>query len=128
MKLKSLLLTVLLTVLSGCISKNREYNFQMDYPVEAARTSLSGDVNVKIYCITRKMYVISDTSGGVFSRHIRKRISNICYKKTDTITILYHFKASNGAGQDMIVTQYPRVPPKSDTNKLSKRDSNTLTL
>lgn len=128
MKLRTFLIAMLPLVLSGCVKHSKEYNFQMDYPVDAARLSLGGDVNVQINCATRKMDVISDTSDGLFSRHIYRRLSNICYKKTDSMNVIYHFIADKGVKQNMIATQYPRVPPKSDPNELSKRDSDPLIL
>ncbi|EPG2187197.1 MULTISPECIES: hypothetical protein [Enterobacteriaceae] len=112
-----------LLLLAGCANKHTDYTFKMDYPVEAARLSLGGDIHVNIDCATREMKVISDSSNGIFSRHVNKRLSNICYKKTDKLDVIYRFNAAKGVRQDMIATQYPRVPPVSNTDKLSDRDS-----
>lgn len=128
MKPRTFLIAILPLVLCGCLKHSNEYNFQMDYPLDAARLSLGGDVNVQINFATRKINVISDTSNGIFSRHIYKRLSNICYKKTDSMSVIYHFNANKGVKQNMIATQYPRVSPKSDPNELSKRDSDPLIL
>lgn len=117
------LLTAITFFLFGCSSHEREYNFKMDYPVDAARLSLGGDIHVNIDCATREVNVISDSSNGIFSRHVNKRLSNICYKKTDKLNVVYHFEPAKGVRQNMIATQYPRVPPASNTYKLSDRDS-----
>ncbi|HHA1302622.1 hypothetical protein [Enterobacter kobei] len=110
-------------LLAGCSSKHTDNAFRMDYPVEATRLSLGGDIHVNINCATREMTVISDSSNGIFSRHINKRLSNICYKKTDKLDVIYRFNAAKGVRQNMIATQYPRVPPESNTDKLSNGDS-----
>ncbi|HCQ7773308.1 hypothetical protein UXO04_23335 [Enterobacter kobei] len=110
-------------LLAGCSSKHTDNAFRMDYPVEATRLSLGGDIHVNIDCATREMTVISDSSNGIFSRHINKRLSNICYKKTDKLDVVYRFNAAKGVRQNMIATQYPRVSPESNTDKLSNGDS-----
>lgn len=112
-----LICAVAALVLAGCVTTSKAYNYQMDYPVDAARLSLSGDARALINCDTREVNVISDTSNGIFGRHIKNRINNICYQKKDTLNIVYHFDSAKGVGQDMIATQYPRVPPKSNTHK-----------
>ncbi|MDS1912684.1 hypothetical protein QSI79_05140 [Enterobacter asburiae] len=117
------LLTAITFFMFGCSGHEREYNFKMDYPVDAARLSLGGDIHVNIDCATREVNVISDSSNGIFSRHVNKRLSNICYKKTDKLNVVYHFEPAKGVKQNMIATQYPRVPPASNTYKLSDRDS-----
>lgn len=121
-KILSVIAVSSVVLVAGCADKNTDYTFRMDYPVEAARLSLGGDIHVNIDCATRKMDVISDTSNGIFSRHIYKRINNICYKKTDKLDIVYRFNSTKGVKQDMIATQYPRVPPESDSYKLSDGD------
>ncbi|HDS4389401.1 TPA: hypothetical protein QH079_004338 [Enterobacter roggenkampii] len=118
-----LLLTAITFFMFGCSGHEKEYNFKMDYPVDAARLSLGGDVHVNIDCATREVNVISDSSNGIFSRHINKRISNICYKKTDKLDVVYRFEPAKGVKQDMIATQYPRVPPVSNSDKLSDGNS-----
>ncbi|EMV1761983.1 hypothetical protein AABV99_001595 [Enterobacter ludwigii] len=110
-------------LLAGCSSKHTDNAFRMDYPVEAARLSLGGDIHVNIDCATREMTVISDSSNGIFSRHVNKRLSNICYKKTDKLDVVYRFNAAKGVRQNIIATQYPRVLPESNTDKLSNGDS-----
>ena len=117
------LFAVALLLVAGCADKDRDYAFKMDYPVDAARLSLGGDIHVNIDCATREVNVISDSSNGIFSRHINKRLSNICYKKTDKIDVVYRFEPAKGVKQDMIATQYPRVPPVSNSNKLSDGNS-----
>lgn len=117
------LFAAVLLLLAGCTDKQTDYAFQMDYPVDAARLSLGGDIHVNIDCATRKMEVISDSSNGLFSRHVNKRLPNICYKKTDMLDIVYRFNSAKGVKQNMIATHYPRVPPASNTHKLSDGDS-----
>ena len=118
-----LLFAAVFLLLAGCSSKHTDNAFRMDYPVEAARLSLGGDIHVNIDCATREMTVISDSSNGIFSRHVNKRLSNICYKKNDKLDVVYRFNAAKGVRQNMIATQYPRVPPESNTDKLSNGDS-----
>ncbi|MHA8112679.1 hypothetical protein ACX122_06105 [Kosakonia cowanii] len=117
------LCAVAFLLLAGCNNKYTDHDFVMDYPVDAARLSLGGDIHVNIDCSTREVKVISDTSNGIFSRHVNKRISNICYKKMDVLDIVYHFEPARGVRQNMLATQYPRVPPVSNPNKLSDGDS-----
>lgn len=118
-----LLFAAALLLLAGCTNKHTDNAFQMDYPVDAARLSLGGDIHVNIDCATREVEVISDSSNGIFSRHIKKRLSNICYKKTDKLDVVYRFNSAKGVKQDMIATHYPRVPPVSNANKLGDGDS-----
>jgi hypothetical protein len=110
-------------LLNGCATEHTDNAFKMDYPVDAARLSLGGNIHVKINCAAREITVISDSSNGIFSRHINKRLNNICYKKTDIIDVVYIFDSVKGARQNMLATQYPRVPPESDTDKLGNGDS-----
>ena len=118
-----LLFAAALLLVAGCTNTHTDNAFRMDYPVDAARLSLGGDIHVNIDCTTREMTVISDSSNGIFSRHVNKRLSNICYKKTDKLDVVYRFNAAKGVRQNMIATQYPRVPPESNTDKLSNGDS-----
>lgn len=117
------LLALALFLTAGCANNDRNYDFRMDYPVDAARLSLGGDIHVKIDCASREVKVISDSSDGIFSSHINKRLSNICYKKTDRFDVVYRFEAAKGVRQNILSTQYPRVPPASNTDKLSDGDS-----
>ena len=107
-----LLFVAAILLVTGCTNKHTENAFQMDYPVDAARLSLSGDIHVNI-----------DSSNGIFSRHINKRLSNICYKKTNKFDVVYRFELAKGVKQDMIATHYPRVPPASNSNKPGDRNS-----
>lgn len=109
MKYKSLLAIPFL-ILAGCASANHPYNFKMDYPVDAARLSLSGSVVAMVDCDNKTADIISDTSGGVFSRHVKKRIHNICYGKTGVSKVEYDFNAPRTAKNDMIATQPARHP------------------
>ena len=118
-----LLLTAITFFMFGCSGHEKEYNFKMDYPVDAARLSLGGDIHVNIDCVKRKVNVISDSSNGIFSRHVNKRLSNICYKKADNFDVVYRFEPVKGVKQNMIATHYPRVPPTSNTDKLNDGDS-----
>lgn len=118
-----ILITAITLLMFGYSGHEREYNFKMDYPVDAARLSLGGDIHVNIDCVKREVNVISDSSNGIFSRHINKRLSNICYKKADKFNVVYRFEPSKGVKQNMIATHYPRVPPASNTDKLSDGDS-----
>ncbi|HFP8179635.1 hypothetical protein [Enterobacter hormaechei] len=118
-----LLFAVVFLLLVGCADKHTDYKFKMDYPVEAARLSLGGDIHVNIDCATREMVVLSDSSNGIFGRHVHKRLNNICYKKKDKLDVVYRFNSKKGVRQSMISTQYPRVPPESNAYKLSEGNS-----
>lgn len=118
-----LLLTAITFFMFGCSGHEKENNFKMDYPVDAARLSLGGDIHVNIDCVKRKVNVISDSSNGIFSRHVKKRLNNICYKKIDNFDVVYRFEPEMGVKQNMIATHFPRVPPASNTYKLSDGDS-----
>jgi hypothetical protein len=50
-----LLLTAITFFMFGCSGHEREYNFKMDYPVDAARLSLGGDIHVNIDCAKGKL-------------------------------------------------------------------------
>jgi hypothetical protein len=50
-----LLLTAITFFMFGCSGYEREYNFKMDYPVDAARLSLGGDIHVNIDCEKGKL-------------------------------------------------------------------------
>ena len=95
--------------LVGCTNVNKPYNFQMDYPVAAARLSLSGKVAANINCETKTVDIISDTSDGLFSRHIKQRINSICYGKTDSRRVEYSFNADRSPRTNMLATQPSRT-------------------
>ena len=118
-----LLFAAALLLLAGCTNKHTDNAFQMDYHVDAARLSLGGDIHVNIDCATREVEVISDSSNGIFSRHIKKRLSNICYKKTDKLDVFYRFNSAKGVKEEMIASHDPRVRRGSLANKLSDGDS-----
>lgn len=99
-----------LALITGCTDSNRPYNFAMDYPVEASRLSLSGKVVVNIDCDTLNVNTVSDTSNGIFSRHIKKRAANICFRKSGTSKFEYTFIAPRTPAYDMIATQPQRTP------------------
>ena len=99
-----------LGLVSGCSANNRPYNFVMDYPVEALRLSISGDINAVVNCENNSIQVISDTSGGIFTRHIKRRAKNICYGKTGTQHVHYIFNAPRGPANNMLATQPQRTP------------------
>lgn len=99
-----------LVLVSGCSANNRPYNFVMDYPVEALRLSISGDIKAVVNCENNSIQVISDTSGGIFARHLKRRAKNICFGKTEAQHVHYIFKALRGPANDMLVTQPQRTP------------------
>lgn len=113
----------MLSLLSACGNDSNRYHYQMDYPIDAARLSISGNAEVTVNCVTKEVKVVSDSSNGVFSRHIRKRVYNICYMKNETLNIVYQFNPATGVRQNMLATHFPRVSPESNANKASDRDS-----
>jgi hypothetical protein len=56
------------------------------------RAYLWGRYSRKYRLRHEEVNVISDSSNGIFSRHINKRLSNICYKKTDKFDVVYRFE------------------------------------
>lgn len=94
---------LLVMMLSAC--SERPYSFAIDYPIDAARLSLGGTVVAKIDCDTKSVQIISDTSNGIFSRHISRRVSNICYNKSGIINATYNFDPVRGPQQNLLATQ-----------------------
>lgn len=123
MKFKSILFTAMLSALAACGNGSGRNHYQMDYPIDAARLSISGNAEVTVNCATKEVKILSDSSNGVFSRHIQKRVYNICYMKNETLNIVYQFNPATGVRQNMLATHFPRVPPESNANKASDRDS-----
>jgi len=98
-------------LVTGCSNTERPYNYVMDYPVSASRLSLSGTVIADIDCDRHDVKIISDTSDGIFSRHIVKRVNGICYKKAGSYTVEFVFDPERGPKHNMLATQANRVPP-----------------
>ena len=97
-------------LISGCSSTERPYNFVMDYPVEASRLSLSGKLVAELNCDKHSLKLISDTSNGIFSRHVKNRVNSLCYGKKGTRNITYLFNAPRTPAYNMIATQPQRTP------------------
>lgn len=97
-------------LIAGCSATERPYNFVMDYPVEASRISLSGKLVANINCDANSLTVISDTSNGIFARHVKKRLSNLCYGQSGVKNVNYVFNAPRTPAYDMIATQPQRIP------------------
>lgn len=123
MEFKRILFTAMFSLLAACGNDSSRYHYQMDYPIDAARLSISGNAEVTVNCATKEVKILSDSSNGVFSRHIQKRVYNICYMKNETLNIVYQFNPATGVRQNMLATHFPRVPPVSNANKASDRDS-----
>lgn len=94
---------LIILMLSACSSGT--YNYVMDYPTDAARLSLGGKVETKINCDIKQVEIISDTSNGIFSRHIKNRVKSICYNKKGVMYITYLFDPVRGPQQDILSTQ-----------------------
>lgn len=105
MKIRIITLLIISGFVTGCANTNRPYNYQIDYPVEAARLSLSGDVIANIDCDSNKAEIISDSSNGIFSKHIQKRVSSICYKKSGKHKAQYQFLAMRDGTNDILTYQ-----------------------
>ncbi len=48
-----LLFAAAFLLVAGCTNKHTDNAFQMDYPVDASRLSLGGDIHVNIDCATK---------------------------------------------------------------------------
>lgn len=105
MKIRIITMITISMFFSGCANKDRSYSYQMDYPVEAARLSLSGDVIANIDCDSNKAEIISDSSNGIFSKHIQKRVSSICYRKSGKYKTQYQFIAMRDGTNDILTYQ-----------------------
>lgn len=105
MKVRIITTLTISMLVAGCANKERPYNYQIDYPVDAARLSLSGDVVANIDCDYNKAEIISDSSNGIFSRHIQKRLSSICYKKSGKYKTKYQFIAMRDGTHDILSYQ-----------------------
>lgn len=110
MRTKPLHLIIPLFLISGCSVDNRPYDFVMDYPIEASRLSLSGSLEVEIDCDKYSLQVISDTSNGIFSRHVKSRVNSLCYGKKGMTKVSYIFNAPRTPAYNMIATQPQRTP------------------
>lgn len=78
------------------------------YPIGAARMSLEGQTTVLINCDTKKVTVLSEsTTGGYFSRQVKKQVHNICYRRTGTMERTYIFKMSNRMGAHNVIATQP---------------------
>lgn len=99
-----------LLLIAGCSADNRPHSFVMDHPVEASRLSLSGRLVADVDCDNYSMVVISDTSNGIFSRHVKKRLKNLCYRQSGVKNVNYVFTAPRTPAYDMIATQPQRIP------------------
>lgn len=107
------------TILSGCTNQNIvDYRFQMDYPLQAARLSISGEIFAIVNCPDRKIDIISDSSGGILSRHVKSRLANICYNNEESFQIIYKFDPVRGPQQNMIATEKNRTLPVLNTYEL----------
>lgn len=118
MKQVYVFLLLIVTTLSGCSSIPNEHHFQMDYPLQAARLSIGGEVSAIIKCDTHEINIISDTSGGLFSNHIKRRINNICYNNNESFHVIYKFDPVRGARQNLLATQPNRNLPVLNTYEL----------
>ncbi len=112
MKQLSTFIFLIVTTLSGCTNHNfGDYRFQMDYPLQAARLSISGEVFAIVNCPDRKIYIISDSSSGILSRHVKSRLANICYNNEASFQVIYKFNPVRGPRQNMIATEKNRTLP-----------------
>ncbi|WP_152527596.1 hypothetical protein ACP26F_17460 [Franconibacter pulveris 1160] len=110
MKLTKAITLVIALATSACAISGKPVNYVMDYPVEASRMSLGGEVTALIDCDTKEVSVISDSSNGIFSRHLNRRAWNICFRKQGQFKVTYRFDPVRGVGQNMLATQPSRTP------------------
>ena len=110
MKLTQAMTLAISLVSVACASSVKDAGYVMDYPLEAARMSLGGEITAVFDCDKKKLSVISDTSNGIFARHLNKRAWNICFKKHGQFKVTYRFDPVRGAIQNMLATQPPRTP------------------
>ncbi len=119
MKQLSTFIFLSVTTLSGCTNQDIvDYRFQMGYPLQAARISISGEVSAIINCQDRKIDIISDSSGGILSRHVKSRLANICYNNEESFQVIYKFNSVRGPRQNMIATEKNRTLPVLNTYEL----------
>jgi len=102
-------LAISLTV-AACATSGRDNDYVMDYPIDAARMSLGGEITALVDCDKKEVSVISDTSNGIFARHLKRRVWNICFSKQGKFKVTYRFDPVRGTGQNMLATQPSRTP------------------
>lgn len=110
MKLTKAMTLVIALATSVCATSGRNTDYVMDYPVEASKMSLGGEITAVVDCDKKEVSVISDTSNGIFARHLNRRAWNICFKKQGQFKVTYRFDPVRGTGQNMLATQPSRTP------------------
>ena len=81
-------------------------NTNIGFPVSAARLGLSGSVDFTIDC-AKKDLTIQESTNVLFSQHIKKNISVMCYLDKDTHNVRMEFK-KDLFNQNMIARQHNR--------------------
>lgn len=81
-------------------------NLNIGYPVSAARLGLSGSIEFFVYCSNKDLQII-ESSNELFSRHVRKNVSVICYRDNARHEVKIDFKKDE-FNQNMISRQPSR--------------------
>lgn len=123
MNMKTTLPFIFALFVSGCSNSQKEFRYQMDYPIQAARLSIGGEVSAAIDCSARKIKITSDSSDGILSRHVKSRLNKICYKRDDVFNVIYAFDPVRGARQNLLATQPGRVLEPLNPYEFSDGDS-----
>lgn len=83
------------------------FNANIGYPVAAARISLTGKVIANIDCSKKNVDIVDSTSD-IFSRHVNKNKSVICYKDSGKYHVVFNYNKGDGIKTNIIATQPSR--------------------
>lgn len=100
--MKMIILSILLILSFSSIASEK-----IDYPIAAARLSLSGSVMVIYFCDTKSV-IAYNSSSEIFSRHARSKVHAFCYGKYGIHNVNYIFER----GRSDIVNMIARQPSR----------------
>lgn len=83
------------------------FNVNIGYPVAAARISLAGKVVANIDCSKKNVEIVDSTSD-IFSRHVNKNKSVICYNDSNKYHVVFNYNRGDGIRTNIISTQPSR--------------------
>lgn len=83
------------------------FNANIGYPVAAARISLTGKVVANIDCSKKNVEIVDSTSD-IFSRHVNKNKSVICYRDSNNYHVVFNYSKGDGIKTNIIATQPSR--------------------
>lgn len=100
--MKKLIFVLVMIISSGA----NAINLNIGFPVSAARLGLSGEVDFLVDCSTKNV-TIQESTNDLFSRHILRNVSVICYKDNESHKVKMSFK-KDLLNQNMLARQHNR--------------------